>query len=337
MSERVCAVVVTHNRRALLPRCLDSLLDQARPPDKVLVVDNASTDGTSDLLSREFPQVAALRLPRNEGGAGGFAAGMTWALAQGADWTWLLDDDVTADRDCLKELLEVSMIEGKRVVVPRRLTTEGNDCASEAILVEGAQRFEVVRVDPRCGRYHPVDLFTFEGPLIHRSVAEEVGVPNRKLFICGDDILYAIRINRRMGPLSCALATRAVVRKQLHRPQGIKARSRLKAWMTGDPAYEVFEDEQHWKLVYELRNRHIIWHELGWRRRRLQLLVLHLGYIGADLIHAVHHGWNWPLRLKWNVAAWLLGVFARDGKFLDPEAYRAQAAARRRPARRRNP
>lgn len=329
MSERVCAVVVTHNRRLLLARCLDALCDQVRPPDTILVVDNASTDGTSELLARQFPQVTVHRLLRNEGGAGGFAEGMGWALAQGADWMWLLDDDVTSDRGCLKELLEVSMVGGKSVVVPRRLTVDGEDCASEAILVEKAQRFDVIRCDPPHERYHLVDLFTFEGPLIHRSVVEHVGVPNRKLFICGDDILYAIRINRRAGPLSAALATRAVVRKQLARVQGIKVTSRLKAWITGDPAYEVFADEHHWKVLYELRNRHIMWRQLGWRRRRLQLLALHLGYVGADLVHATRHGWNWSLRLKWNVVTWLLGILARDGMFLDPERYRAAARPRR--------
>jgi glycosyltransferase involved in cell wall biosynthesis len=327
MTERVCAVVVTYNRRVLLERCLDALCDQVRAPDAILVVDNAGSDGTPELLARRFPQVEVRRLARNEGGAGGFAEGMAWALARGADWIWLLDDDVTADRDCLRELLDVSAACGKPVVVPRRLTVDGEDCASEAVLVEEAQRFDVVRCDPRRERYRAVDLFTFEGPLIHRAVAEAVGLPNRRLFIGGDDMLYAIRINRRAGPMASALATRAVIRKQLPRLQGIKATSRLKAWITGDPVYEVYADEHHWRVCYELRNRHIMWHQLGWWRRRLQLLALHLGYIGADLIQARRRGWNWPLRLRWNVVTWVLGALARDGMFLDPEAYRARAAA----------
>jgi hypothetical protein len=89
-------------------------------------------------------------------------------------------------------------------------------------------------------------------------------------------------------------------------------------------------DEQHWKIAYELRNRHLMWHALGWRRRRLGLLVLHLGYIAADLAHAVRQRWHWSLRLRVNVAAWFLGALARDGAFLDPEDYRARLAARRR-------
>lgn len=59
--------------------------------------------------------------------------------------------------------------------MPRRLTVDGEDCASEAILLEKAQRFKMFRCDPQRERYLPVDLFTFEGPLIHRSVAKRVG------------------------------------------------------------------------------------------------------------------------------------------------------------------
>jgi rhamnopyranosyl-N-acetylglucosaminyl-diphospho-decaprenol beta-1,3/1,4-galactofuranosyltransferase len=337
VSERVCAVVVTHDRKSLLEVCLAALLDQARPPDATLVVDNASRDGTPELLARRFPRVRSLRLPRNEGGAGGFAEGMEWALGRGFEWIWLMDDDVAPDRGCLRELLEVAAESRRSVVVPRRVRTDGADCGSEAVLVETAQRFDPIRADPERHRHHAIDLFTFEGPLVHRSVAGRVGVPNRRLFICGDDILYAIRINRAMGPLASVLATRAVVRKQLAPRTGIAATSRLKGWLTGDPAYDLLPDDQHWKAAYEHRNRHLIWRALGWRRRRLQLLVLHPGYVAADLLHAVRHGWNWSLRLRWNVAAWLLGALARDGVFLDPDRYLARVAAARRSVRKGSP
>lgn len=70
MSERVCAVIVTYNRKALLRECLKAVLSQTRPPDHVLVVDNASTDGTPEMLQEEFPQVEVLRLPETRAGPG---------------------------------------------------------------------------------------------------------------------------------------------------------------------------------------------------------------------------------------------------------------------------
>src|SRR3954447_6575625 len=85
----VCAVVVTYNRRDLLVRCLDHLERQSRPPERILVVDNASTDGTAELLAARTG-VEVMRLLRNLGGAGGFERGLERAHADGYEWIWLL-------------------------------------------------------------------------------------------------------------------------------------------------------------------------------------------------------------------------------------------------------
>src|SRR4051794_9178418 len=90
-SESVCAVVVTFNRRDLLESCLAALGEQTRHVDEIIVVDNASTDGTAGFVAAEFPDVTVLVLPANVGGAGGFHAGLGAALAKGHDWLWVMD------------------------------------------------------------------------------------------------------------------------------------------------------------------------------------------------------------------------------------------------------
>ncbi|MDQ6623533.1 MAG: glycosyltransferase [Verrucomicrobiota bacterium] len=85
-SASVCAVVVTYNRRELLRECVAALLAQTQQVEKILIVNNASTDGTVEMLAAEFPtsrhpQMEVLTLPVNIGGAGGFRAGMLAATA----------------------------------------------------------------------------------------------------------------------------------------------------------------------------------------------------------------------------------------------------------------
>jgi len=101
----VCAVVVTYNRRTLLQECLAGLAGQSRRPDWILVVDNASTDGTGALIRADYAHVELVTLPTNEGSAGGFHEGMRHAHATGAEWMWLMDDDTVPSPDALAELL----------------------------------------------------------------------------------------------------------------------------------------------------------------------------------------------------------------------------------------
>ena len=93
---RLVAVVVTYNRLDKLKPTLARFLDS--PPDhleRVVVIDNASTDGTADWLAmQDDPRLAVERLPENRGGAGGFEAGMRFATERfDPDWLVLSDDD----------------------------------------------------------------------------------------------------------------------------------------------------------------------------------------------------------------------------------------------------
>ena len=103
---RVVAVVVTYNRRDLLLESLAAVHGQTRAPDAVIVVDNASTDGTAAAVRDRFPGRRLAELARNTGGAGGFAYGLALALADGADLVWLMDDDTVPEPGALRALLD---------------------------------------------------------------------------------------------------------------------------------------------------------------------------------------------------------------------------------------
>ena len=78
--ESICAIVVTYNRKELLLNCLHALLEQSFSLSHIVIVNNASTDGTIDFLAKNGfinnSQFTLLNLPENQGGAGGFYEGI---------------------------------------------------------------------------------------------------------------------------------------------------------------------------------------------------------------------------------------------------------------------
>jgi rhamnopyranosyl-N-acetylglucosaminyl-diphospho-decaprenol beta-1,3/1,4-galactofuranosyltransferase len=171
--------VVTGNRRESLRRCLSSLAVQTRPADRILVVDNASTDGTEDLLNEidlnaRFPQVSRLSLKENAGSAGGINSGMRWAHCNKFDWIWVMDDSLELLPDCLE----------------RMLSFEG---AADLIQVRGlapGQKPSASGAAPDACRWEPVRYCNFQAALIGRKIIESAGMPDHRYFRSGDDTAY---------------------------------------------------------------------------------------------------------------------------------------------------
>lgn len=217
----VWAVVVTYNRLALLEQCLDALAAQTRPVDRVLVVDNASTDGTgewlaartaSDQLSLFESPLSVLSLGANLGGAGGFAAGMQAAYDGGADWLWLMDDDTIPMPSALEELLVADPDAVLRASVARwkdgrlhPMNVPGFERDTVAPLVEGAARGVL-----------PLRTATFVSLLVARSAVASYGLPDASYFLWSDDMEYTARVTRGGG--RAVLATRSEVEHRTARP-----------------------------------------------------------------------------------------------------------------------
>jgi N-acetylglucosaminyl-diphospho-decaprenol L-rhamnosyltransferase len=105
----VHAVVVTHRGAAFLGDCLRALGAEASAARlEIVVVDNASQDGTADLLRDRFPSVTVLRMPENVGYGRANNVALRRALAAGADYCALLNDDVEVERGWLATLVETA-------------------------------------------------------------------------------------------------------------------------------------------------------------------------------------------------------------------------------------
>ncbi len=196
--ERVCAIVVTFNRADLLRRCLESLAGQRRPLDELLVVDNASTDGTAEMVATEFPDVALLALEANEGGAGGFRRGLAWAHARGHHWLWVMDDDTFVVPDTLEALLagaerapgdEPPLLLASQVrwkderLHPMNMPTARWRWRGR--LAEGAARGVLLLRNA-----------TFVSVLLRREAIDRFGLPLAHYFIWTDDVEFTSRVLR---------------------------------------------------------------------------------------------------------------------------------------------
>jgi rhamnopyranosyl-N-acetylglucosaminyl-diphospho-decaprenol beta-1,3/1,4-galactofuranosyltransferase len=195
----VAAVVVTYNRKDYLARLLPTLLEQTRPLDTVYVVDNASTDGTDELLAREYadvPTIRHLRLDTNAGGSGGFHAGVVQAFADGHDWFWLMDDDVTALPDGLEGLLAYA--DGAGCVHGRRIDFHGGPFFWQPRMNEYLGIPLPYLRDPFAhgNKVFETNSGVFEGMLVSRDVVQRIGPPDPRFFITWDDAVYGLMASR---------------------------------------------------------------------------------------------------------------------------------------------
>src|SRR5271166_5416389 len=100
---RVLAHIHTMNDAAVIEQLLEGLRRQTRPPDAILIVDNASTDGT---LDRTFSEsVTIIRNPENLGTSGTVRIGFAHALEHGFDWIWVFDADSVPAPNVLENLV----------------------------------------------------------------------------------------------------------------------------------------------------------------------------------------------------------------------------------------
>jgi rhamnopyranosyl-N-acetylglucosaminyl-diphospho-decaprenol beta-1,3/1,4-galactofuranosyltransferase len=192
----VCAVVVTYNRSEMLRRCLSALAAQRRPPDRILVVDNASTDGTREMVKEEFESAELLALASNEGGAGGFHEGVKRAHADGAEWLWLMDDDTIPTPDALAELLDAAArldgVEQPSLLASRVIWRDRTLHPMNIPILERRRMERVI-----AGAEHgvmPIRGATFVSLLLHRRAVDRYRLPLKHFFLWTDDIEYTSRI-----------------------------------------------------------------------------------------------------------------------------------------------
>ena len=224
LNNTVCTVIVTYNRCDLLQESLEANLNQSLKPDCLIIVDNASTDGTYSMLRnngfvgigkerqieiekvgvkyeqsecfKEEVKIIYLRKNQNDGGSGGFYTGIREAHRLGYDHIWIMDDDAIPETLCLQSLMSSKYSSDKCVVActPRKIGLDQKEQFHHYGYLNGL--FKQVQLPKDRSDEMLVDYASFVGLLIKRSVVDVIGLPEYGFFIWHDDLEYSIRISK---------------------------------------------------------------------------------------------------------------------------------------------
>lgn len=266
-------VIVTFNRLEKLKIALSKFDEQSFQPSYILVVNNASTDGTYEYLSdwkknddSEYKKIV-INCNENKGGSGGFAEALNGALQEKATWIWVSDDDAYPEKDTLKKVSDyisghpdkklaaictTVLNNGEIDIWHRRRVHKGLLTISESY----------VPVEEYTKDQFRLDEFSYVGVVIRKAALEKVGVTDSTLFINQDDTEHSLRISK-VGKIIC------VPDIKIHHD-------------TGKPKGK----EVSWKRYYEIRNRYYAYKSnFSLRYSRTFYVVTYCKYIVKRIFH----------------------------------------------------
>lgn len=191
-NNKVCGVVVTFNRKELLLRNVNSLLMQSYPLD-ILIVDNASTDGTFEYLKQnniiDNGRVNYIRNEKNEGGAGGFYKGEKAAYDLGYEYIWLMDDDgYCVYSNTLSLLMDIA----NKNTIAHSYVVYDTKTLEPTFVLKGASNYKDVK--KLADNNLVVGYGTpYNGTLVPRECFKKVGFTDNRFFIYGDETEFFYR------------------------------------------------------------------------------------------------------------------------------------------------
>lgn len=273
------SVVVTYNRKKLLELAIESLLKQTLLPKKIIIIDNASTDGTPEIVSKyKSDLIRYERLPENIGGSGGFYEGLKLAKSydQDVQWVSLSDDDAVFEPNYFKLIGDaaerqpdvksfagtVEFMDGSKQLDQRKVVTNWNHFDAKSLS------------DMTYTNNFYIDLFTFCGCVINLDLVEQVGMPRKDFFIWWDDIEYSIRVRKYTKILN---VSDAVLVHHTKKPQ---------------PSERY---QKNWKEYYWFRNRTITVRTLGKNKIAANLWAFYqiIGKVKQVTLESKFKGQRW--------------------------------------------
>lgn len=199
MQNNIAAVIVTYNRKQLLKKCIYHILGQSAGGVDAIIIDNASTDGTEEMIRNVFgdnENVIYVNTGSNLGGAGGFSFGIKWAAQKNYQYLWIMDDDTIPEKDALEEFLKVDKLLDGNYGFLSSYAKWIDDTPCEM----NVPRLSLTWRENIAGQFENsiirLDTASFVSLFLKAEVVYKVGLPVKEFFIWGDDVEYTKRISK---------------------------------------------------------------------------------------------------------------------------------------------
>lgn len=203
MRDKYSVIVVTYNRLMLLKECISCILNQSYEVSQIIIINNASTDGTTEYLKTlKDNRFLIVNEESNLGGAGGFYEGLKVASTTDNDWVLIIDDDAMISSEYI-ERIDNFHRNNKDVLAFSGTVKTDNIIITDhrrRIIKKYAKGEIPVPLSEYDGEFFSYDLSTFCGLIIKKEVISKIGLPRRDFFIQYDDTEYCMRI-RKLTPI----------------------------------------------------------------------------------------------------------------------------------------
>lgn len=273
MSEKkFAAFIVTFNRPGILMDTIQKMLDQTRPPDKLLIVDNNDNDDTKNAVAILYPQVAHLKVGHNSGFAGGGNIGLETLAKEGYEWIlWADDNDPPYTNDTFEKLLQLAHSYegncGQVGVVGHKINTRTG-------LLRRTTNEELEK-----GEYLEVD--TIGGGMIKIIKGESVlkGIkPSPKLFFGFEDLDHDLQQKK------------AGYKILVHSGLFLDLRRKWNRMSVNRPAILKKDEGVLWRDYYSIRNSLCVMAKNGYYTAFLTILFVSIGKSLLNFKHGFRYG-----------------------------------------------
>lgn len=198
----IVTIILNTNRRDDTLACIASLIANDYPNHHIIVLDNASSDGSAAAIAERFPQVEIIHLQANRGYAGNNNVGIAAAIEQGADWVFVLNEDTILAPDCLSQMIDAAQ-QHDHIGVVGPMVYHHNEPHTIQSAGGRLDRFwvshHIAENEPDTGQFaapRRVDWISGCAILVHRDVVRQTGSLDERFFYYWEETEWCLRATR---------------------------------------------------------------------------------------------------------------------------------------------